>query len=289
MSTPDFTRRCAEIARQTTQLRQLVETADALTPVPTCPGWHLGQLVRHVGGAHRWAEEIVRTTREVPDDLVNAVAPRRAEDMAALGAWLDEGAERLVEQLHTAGPHARVWTVLPDETSPEFWARRMAGETLVHRADAALAVGAEFTATDEAARDAIDEWLSFCDHPEAYAPLPDAPAVLGPGRLLAFDTTADAPGTPGDGPATGSGPPADAPTAGSAAAPAVPARWLIDLTGDTPVLHRTAAPAAVTVRAAPAALLLFLYGRPVPDGALEITGDRDLLALWRERAAFWLT
>ncbi|MEU3711555.1 maleylpyruvate isomerase family mycothiol-dependent enzyme [Streptomyces catenulae] len=278
MSTPEFARRCTEITRQTAELRKLVEAADALTPVPGCPGWHLGQLVRHVGGAHRWVEEIIRTraTREVPDDLVNAVAPRRAEDLAALGAWLDEGAARLVEQLHAAGPDARVWTVLPDETSPAFWARRMAGETLVHRADAALAVGAEFTATDEAARDAVDEWLSFCDHPEAHAPLPDSPAVLGPGRTLAFDTTTATPDA-ADGALSPGGP------------PPAPARWFIDLTGDTPVLHRTAAPAAVTVRATPTALLLFLYGRPLPDGALGVTGDRELLARWRDRAAFWLT
>ncbi|MFF9480873.1 maleylpyruvate isomerase family mycothiol-dependent enzyme [Streptomyces sp. NPDC014733] len=278
MTTPEFTRRCAEITHQTAELRRLVESADALTPVPACPGWHLGQLVRHVGGAHRWVEEIIRTraTQEVPDDLVNAVAPRRAEDMAALGAWLDEGAGRLVEQLHAAGPGARVWTVLPDETSPAFWARRMAGETLVHRADAALAVGAEFTATDEAARDAVDEWLSFCDHPEAYAPLPDSPAVLGPGRTLTFDTAPAAPDAADGGPSPDGG------------GPAVPGRWSIDLTGDVPVLHRTAAPAAVTVRAAPTALLLFLYGRPLPEGALGITGDRGLLTLWRDRAAFWL-
>ncbi|WP_399089153.1 maleylpyruvate isomerase family mycothiol-dependent enzyme [Streptomyces sp. BBFR2] len=308
MTTPDFDRRCAEIARQTAQLRDLVEGADALTPVPGCPGWHLGQLVRHVGGAHRWVEEIVRTraTREVPDDAVNEVAPRRAEDMAALGAWLDEGAGRLVAELRAAGPGARVWTVLPGVTSPAFWARRMAGETLVHRADAALAVGAEFTATDEAARDAVDEWLSFCDHPEAYAPLPGSPAVLGPGRTLAFDT---APGAAaGGGSPTGGAPPADGGPAASgspapgntpsaaghpltcdAPGPTAPARWLVDLTGDAPVLHRTAAPAAVTVRATPTALLLFLYGRPVPDGSLDITGDRDLLTLWRDRAAFWLT
>jgi hypothetical protein len=30
-----------------------VRGADPSTPVPTCPEWNLGDLIRHVGGTHR--------------------------------------------------------------------------------------------------------------------------------------------------------------------------------------------------------------------------------------------
>ncbi|WP_433755501.1 maleylpyruvate isomerase N-terminal domain-containing protein [Nocardia sp. CA-135398] len=39
----------------------LAEDADPTLPVPDCPGWKLGQLLRYVGGCHRWIETTVRT------------------------------------------------------------------------------------------------------------------------------------------------------------------------------------------------------------------------------------
>ena len=63
-STPvDYERLCSEIVAQTDLLRAHIamEGADMTLPVPTCPGWNVGQLVRHLGGGQRWAETIVRT------------------------------------------------------------------------------------------------------------------------------------------------------------------------------------------------------------------------------------
>ena len=37
-------------------------------PVPTCPDWTLRDLVRHVGGVHRWAATIVSESRGRPHD-----------------------------------------------------------------------------------------------------------------------------------------------------------------------------------------------------------------------------
>ena len=54
-------RYAAEIVAQTEQLTSSIKGADLAAPVPTCAGWSLGDLLRHLGGAHRWAEEIVRT------------------------------------------------------------------------------------------------------------------------------------------------------------------------------------------------------------------------------------
>ncbi|MFF7726630.1 maleylpyruvate isomerase family mycothiol-dependent enzyme [Streptomyces sp. NPDC008001] len=268
MSPLNFDRFCAEIPAQTDLLRSHVKGAGMRAPVPSCPGWNLGQLLRHVGGAHRWAEEIVRTraTGPVPDDLVGdaALARHADEDGAVLDAWLAEGAERLARTLREAGPDAEVWSVTGERT-PAFWARRMTHETAVHRADAALAAGTDYDLGEDVALDALDEWMTFSTFPEAVEAPPGAPALLGPGRTLHFHATGPAPGT----------------TAGE---------WLVDLTGATARWSRGHANAAVSVRGSLTDLVLFLYRRPTPGGSggVEILGDEPLLDLWLERAGFWL-
>ncbi|KUF18307.1 maleylpyruvate isomerase family mycothiol-dependent enzyme [Streptomyces silvensis] len=265
-------RYAAQIIAQTGKLTDQIKGADLAVPVPTCPGWSLGDLLRHVGGAHRWAEEVVRTraTGPVSDDQVNDVSGDDRADTAALADWLGEGAALLAGSLLEAGPGARVWTVAPDGT-PVFWARRMMHESALHRADAAVAVGGTYTLEREVAVDGLHEWRGFTALPQAY-PSPEAVrALLGPGRTIRVEVS--------DG-----GPDADA-------------SWLVDLTGDAPVARdadgpdRTAEPAAVTVRGSAAALLLLMYERQdVLDGhgAVEYTGDRELFAQWRQAVTHWL-
>ena len=73
--------------------------------------------------------------REVPDR--QAASPDRAEQCA----WLRAGAARIVGAAREAGGDL-VWS-FTGPTPAGFWLRRMAHETLVHRADAQLAAGAE--------------------------------------------------------------------------------------------------------------------------------------------------
>ncbi|MEV5440744.1 maleylpyruvate isomerase family mycothiol-dependent enzyme [Streptomyces sp. NPDC052682] len=251
-------RYCGDILAQTDLLRSLLGAADLATPVPTCPAWNLGQLARHVGGAHRWAETVVRTraTAPVPHDLVDDVFHYGDKDPAVLGAWLAEGARRLTDAVAEAGPGARVWTVVPGQPLV-FWARRMLHETVVHRADAAWTVGVRYDLDSAVALDGLDEWMGFGTVPEAYDPKTGDP-LLGPGRLLCFEAT-DCP----DG------------------------RWLVDLTGDVPRWRRAAGDAAVLVRGPLADLLLLVYGRPVQE-RIDVRGDRALLDLWLTRTGFWL-
>ncbi|MBB5119370.1 hypothetical protein AF335_20850 [Streptomyces eurocidicus] len=264
-----YERHCAEVVHQTGLLRRHLSGADPASPVPSCPGWDLGRLLRHLGATHRWAGTVVRTraTRPVPDTEVDHPPERPGEGAAELGAWLAEGAERLAGALRTAGPDAPMWTAGPGGTSG-FWARRMAYETVVHRADAALTVGAEFTVGAEVALDALDEWMEFGVLPEAVDPGSGKPGLRAPGRVLRFHAT-DAPAhTPGE--------------------------WLIDLTGAAATWRRTARPAGAGADAVASArgpladLLLFVYRRPVPAGRVEVTGDAPLLDRWRRRAGFWL-
>lgn len=258
MTSLTFDRYCDEIVTQTDRLTRHVRGADMTAPVLSCPGWNLGQLLRHVGGDHRWAEEIVRTRSAdpLPDDLVNDLSAYTHEDEAFLIPWLLEGAARLSAALRAAGPDAQAWNPSVERPAPvAFWARRMTYETVVHRADAARTAGAEFALEADLAVDAVEEWLEYSTFPEAFEPGPDLPDLLGPDRTLHLDAT-------------------DA------------GEWLVDLTGERPVWRAGADQATATASGPVADLLLFLYNRPAPT--IWTQGDTALLDLWRTRAGFWL-
>lgn len=257
-----YDRYCAEIITQTDLLRSHIKGADPTVSVPSCPGWNLGQLLRHLGGGHRWVETIVRTraTQPPPDDDFRDLAGYTNEDLGVLDGWLAEGAKRLADSLRAAGPDADVWTPIPGQTAA-FLARRFTHETLIHRADAALAVGADFTVEDEVAIDAIDEWMELGSLPQFFEVHPEKRELLGPGRTLHFHATD--------------------------AEPDAPAEWLIDLTGDAIVWRRAHEKAAVAVRGPLTDLLLVIYRRrPARSESTEILGDGQLLDFWLERVAF---
>jgi uncharacterized protein (TIGR03083 family) len=176
-------------------------------------------LLRHIGGGHRWAEELVRTrsTEFLPDDGFRSLEGDDTGDTPV--AWLREGATRLAETLREAGPDTKVWTPLELHGTTAFFVRRFAHETLVHRADATLATGTAFTVAEETALDAVDEWMELDALPQHFEHAPRKRELLGPGRTLAFEAT-------------------DVDTA-----------WLVDLTGDVIVWRRSHEPAAVGVRA----------------------------------------
>src|SRR6266540_1101317 len=112
----DFDRHCAEIVTQTELLAATIAGADLRTPVPSCPDWTLGMLLRHIGSGHRWAEDIVRTRTEAsihPDELRKLVGDDSGE---APVEWLVEGAHLIAETLRAAGPDQEVWTPFDDAT-----------------------------------------------------------------------------------------------------------------------------------------------------------------------------
>jgi len=150
---------CAEVDASTAVIAGLAGDLDLTQRVPTCPDWTLRELAIHVGRTHRWAAAIVGTRsaefipfRSVPDGKFPA-------EPAGRDAWLRAGATRLIDTVQAAGDDP-VWAFGALRPAG-FWARRMAHETAVHRADAEIAVGRTPDLAAELAADAIDEWLGM--------------------------------------------------------------------------------------------------------------------------------
>ncbi|MFB6573275.1 maleylpyruvate isomerase family mycothiol-dependent enzyme [Streptomyces noursei] len=259
----DHAQYCAELLAEGERFRAVLRGADLTAQVPSCPDWTLADLARHLGQAHRWAGALVssRATGPIDEAAIPGVAGPDDDTAQALDAWLAEGTERTVAALREAGPDTAVWSWSTDHRAG-FWARRMVYETVVHRADAALATGADYEVRPESAADAVEEWLQLCALPvmaERWAARADG--LFGPGRTLHLHAT-------------------DAP-------PALHAEWVLDLTGDR-LTHRRAHEKATTALRAPLTdLLLALYGRRSPtDDRIELLGDRALFDHWLSYASF---
>ncbi|MFE9019289.1 maleylpyruvate isomerase family mycothiol-dependent enzyme [Streptomyces sp. NPDC007808] len=256
-------RYCDEIAHQVGLLRGVVTSgADLSTTVPTCPDWSLEQLVRHTGGALRWAELMVRTRAEEEIDeerVPGAGGPEAEGDAAALDDWLAETGEMLVGTLREAGPDAGVWGWAGAHDAG-FWARRMTHELTVHRADATLAAKLPYEVAPEVAADAVDEWLQIVEC--AQRTIPDDPAreLHRPGSSIHLHATD---------------------------ADAVHGEWFIDLSDEVVAWRRGHEKATVALRGPLTAVLLAFYRRlPLDSPEVEVLGERELLEFWLERATF---
>ncbi|TXS02813.1 maleylpyruvate isomerase family mycothiol-dependent enzyme [Streptomyces sp. col6] len=250
-------RYCEEIVRLTDELRAAIRGADLGATVPTCPDWTLRELAEHVGRAHRWAGEIVRTRAAGPveDDKVPTNSPG-SDDPAALDAWLADGAADTADALREAGPGTEVWTWAWDH-STGFWARRMAIETVVHLADAALTAKVPYTMTPELAADTVEEWLEIVRFAQSHDDR-EAAELLGDGRTLHLHAT-DAPG----------------------------AEWLIELGAEGITWSREHGKADVALRGPLTDLMLVFNRRLAPDSdRVEVLGDAGLLDFWLARTSF---
>jgi hypothetical protein len=150
-----------------------------------------------------------------------------------------------------------MWTPVPGETAT-FFARRFTHETTIHRADATLALGAEFTVDTDVA---VDEWMELGSLPQMFEFHPEQRELLGVARTLHFHATDTAPDAAAD--------------------------WLVDLTGDVITWRRAQEQAAVAVRGPLTDLLLVIYRRrPAHGDGIEVLGDGQLLDFWLERVSF---
>lgn len=136
-------------------LEKAAVAAGADAPVPSCPGWTMRRLVRHIARVH---SSVAKATNDPSGtDVRGETAP---EDWDALLSWWQEQ-RRELRTLFSRDPNTPAW--LPFPSHPQrlsSWARRMAHEAAIHRLDAELALTEETTEFDpEFAADGIDELL----------------------------------------------------------------------------------------------------------------------------------
>jgi uncharacterized protein (TIGR03083 family) len=135
------------------RLRAVVPLAPAAA-VPTCPGWTVADLTRHV------AEVFLHKTRAMRDGVEPQPWPPPGladEDPLTL---LDRAYAGLLDEFAARKPvdPAGGWYT-PDQTVG-FWIRRMAQETVIHRIDAELGTGQPVAPVPaDLAIDGIDELL----------------------------------------------------------------------------------------------------------------------------------
>jgi uncharacterized protein (TIGR03083 family) len=127
------------------------------TPVPTCPGWTVQDLLDHLGRVHRWAAEALD---RAPEDQAPAFPPRPDPDTDRV-AWVRDGLDHLIGALRNREEDRPCWAFVPGGTT-RFWLRRQAIETATHRWDAQAAIGAEPDPIDPSiAAAGIDEWCEL--------------------------------------------------------------------------------------------------------------------------------
>jgi uncharacterized protein (TIGR03083 family) len=248
MGSLSYDERLATIVSETSLLVSALDGADLSTPVPSCPGWTVNQLLRHLGYAHRWVAQMVgERFPEVDRSLSKAHSVSRyaGETMDLLGPWLTEGAELIANSM-PADRRAMIAVMLPGQPGPDFWSRRMAHETVVHRSDAFEALGLPFEVGERVTYDALWEWMTTL-MPFIFTLRPEAAALLGSG-VLRFEATD------------------------------LDEEWLVDLRGDEPIplRYEEEVAADASVSGPGFDVVLALYRRRSVDG-LEVTGDRALL------------
>jgi len=124
--------------------------------VQSCPGWLVGDVVRHTGAVYG----------RVLAGLVAGRTPTKGEWATRPGPdqdlldWFEDRRARLAAWLAGADPEAPAWTWAPVPGTVAFWCRRMAAETAVHRVDVQAAGGRVDPLGDELAADMVGEVLT---------------------------------------------------------------------------------------------------------------------------------
>ncbi|BBY23150.1 maleylpyruvate isomerase family mycothiol-dependent enzyme [Mycobacterium stomatepiae] len=226
---------------------------DSLT-VPTCPGWSLKQLFRHVGRGDRWAAQIVRDQLDEPLDVRSVEGGKPPPDPADAIPWLHGGAQRLLDAVEFSGVETPVWTFL-GERPANWWIRRRLHETSVHRADAAIALGSEFSLEPAVAADGITEFL---ERIAIQAGSGGAALPLADDHTLHLHATDPGLGEAGE--------------------------WTVGISGTGIAWSHQHGKGSVALRGAATELLLALARRTaLADTGIELFGDDAVWHTWLER------
>lgn len=225
--------------------------ADFATPVPTCPGWTLTQLLRHLGRGHRWVAQIVREQRDTPLDPRAVEGGKPPGDAEGALEWVADGGRILLDAIAATGPDTPVWTALGPRPAA-WWIRRRLHETTVHRADAAIALGVPYDLSADLAADGVTEWVELLVAPGGRGQRP-----LDEGTSLHLHATD------------------------------VEAEWTLHGTAEGVVFHPSHGAASTALRGPATDLLLAITRRrTVPETAVELFGDERVWQGWLDRTPF---
>jgi uncharacterized protein (TIGR03083 family) len=125
---------------------------DPTTPVPSCPGWSITDLVAHVGSYHRWTADLLQDASPQP----RAPYSLSPDPDVPLAEWYLASLDLLLKAIDATDPDTPMWTVTIDQKAGD-WCRRQAHDLTVHRWDAQNAYGSAHPVDDEQAVDLIDE------------------------------------------------------------------------------------------------------------------------------------
>jgi len=243
----------AALTAENARFAELVRQADHGTEIPTCPGWTLTQLLRHVGRGHRWAATMIRERatdvldpRQVPDG-------KPPEDLEGTVAWLRDSARAVLDAVDETGPDVPVWTFTGPKPAA-WWIRRRLHEETAHHADARLALGREVDLAPALAADGLSEWLDLVAARPAAGLLPD-------GATLHLHTTDGDLGPAGE--------------------------WIVRGAPDGVEWEHGHEKATVAVRGPATVLYLAMLRRlPADDPRLGIFGEPAVWQEWRDATPF---
>lgn len=244
----------AALLEQTRAFGDVIRSGDPDTPVPTCGGWTLQQLFRHVGRGNRWCAQIISERRNQPLDPREVRDGKPPDDMDAAIDWLDRGAQLVIDAVDHVGADVRVWTFIGPRPAG-WWIRRRVHEVTIHRADAALALGLPVELPPDLAADALSEWIELATVDKRHAP------GLDRGQSIHLHATEDKLGPTGE--------------------------WTIAHDEDGLWWSHSHGKGDVALRGPVTGLLLAtLRRRSAADAGLEVFGDTAVWDGWLERTPF---
>jgi uncharacterized protein (TIGR03083 family) len=141
------------LERETESMQAAAAAADLDSGVPTCPGWTVRDLVIHTGQVHRHKSTSVR------DSWTSGAPPWPDGPDGDVLVWFDEGIDDMLTVFRQTDLDAQTWTWCDHDHTVEWWVRRMAHETLIHGADAVIAIGGTPEVDESLAEDGIEEVL----------------------------------------------------------------------------------------------------------------------------------
>lgn len=241
----DVPRHLAALRNASARMDELLPIADLDAPVPPCPEWVVRDLIRHLGGIHRWATTYVGEARTAPieHDLEELVGGW--PDDRALAAWFSAGHRTLAATLEAAPPDLECYTFLESPSPRQMWARRQAHETSIHRVDLEAALGLVTGFPADLASDGIDELLT------AF--------ITRPGR----------------------GPRSDEPVSMAVVPEDVEARWTVFFDSGSCTTVRAHEASTSTVTGTASDLYAWLWNRPSP-GVVALDGAPTGPRRWQE-------